>query len=176
MISNYKHPDSKASKLASRKGIILTAFILAAITGASFIFWMLPQETPSTFVVTDYENYLDGAKKIHEVLDESINIEFQNMLDGTITPEEYVEITQITSSQVTAQITEFVKSKPPDPWQESYIAYMDALRTFNSYIVETRVAANMVGDEAALMQSLQKTEELKEEYRQLIRYSDSSRP
>ena len=53
--------------MASKKGIAVTIIILAAITGISFVFWVIPEETESTFVVSDYENYLDGTKKIHEI-------------------------------------------------------------------------------------------------------------
>ena len=48
-------------------------------------------------------------------------------------PENYIKITEVTSSQVTAQISEFVTSKPPEEWQDSYISYMDAMKKFNSY-------------------------------------------
>jgi hypothetical protein len=53
--------------MASKKGIAITAIILAAITGASFLLWIVPQENDTTFIVTDYEGYLDGVKNIHEV-------------------------------------------------------------------------------------------------------------
>ena len=54
--------------MASKKGIAVTVIILVAITAASFLFWIIPQENPPILVVSDYENYLDGVKKIHEVL------------------------------------------------------------------------------------------------------------
>lgn len=161
--------------MASKKGIAVTAIILVAITGASFIFW-IPEENPSTFVVTDYENHLDGVQKIQEVLDESIGVEFQNLIDGKITPDEYIISTDATKSQVTAQITEFVKSKPPEDWQESYISYMEALKKFNAYLIETKVAANAIGQGNDLTESLQKTEDLKKEYQTLIEFSDQARP
>ena len=155
----------------------MTAVILAAVTGASFIFWILPQENPSTFVVSDYGGYLDGVKKIHEVIEESVEMDFEDMLDGTITPEQYAESSGVASSQVTAQITEFVKSGPPEQWQESYISYMEALKKFNTYIVETRVAAGMMGTNPdGLNESLQKIETLKKEYRELADLSDGTRP
>ena len=65
--------------MASKKGIAVTAIILAAITGASFLLWIVPQDVETTFVVSDYENYLDGVKNIHEVLEESIEIEYENL-------------------------------------------------------------------------------------------------
>jgi len=92
--------------MASKKGIAITLIILGAITGASFLVWMVPQQNESTFVVTDYENYLDGAKSIHEVLAKSTEFEYQKLLDGETTPEDYIESADITSTQVTAQISE----------------------------------------------------------------------
>ena len=177
MITSYKHLICRNHKLASKRGVIVTVVILAATTGASFIFWVLPQENTSTFVVTDHESHLDGVMKIHEVLEESIRIEFQNLVDGKITPDEYVEATEVTSSQVTVQITEFVKSKPPEEWQESYINYMEALKEFNSYIIETKIVANMIEEGSdGLEESLQKIEMLKKEYGEMIELSDQARP
>ena len=163
--------------MASKRGIIVTVIILAAITGVSFIFWILPQENTSTFIVTDHKSHLDGVKKIHEVLEESIDIEFQNLIDGKSTPDEYIAATEATSSQVTAQITEFVKSKPPEEWQESYINYMEALKKFNSYIIETRVVANMIGEgDDGQKEILQEIEALKKEYLEMVKLSDQARP
>lgn len=165
--------------MASKKGIVVTVIILVAITGASFLFWIIPEETESTFVVSDYENYLDGVKNIHEVLQESTDLEFQNLIDGKISPDEYITITEITTNQVTAKISEFVTSKPSEPWQESYISYMDALKTFNSYILETKVYANMIkegNDQNEMAEIFQKIESLKEESKQMVKDSDNLRP
>ena len=162
--------------MASKKGIIVTGIILVAITAASFLFWIIPQENPSTLVVSDYANYLDGVKKIHEVLQESIETEFQNLLDGKTSPEEYIAITEVTTSQVTVQISEFVTSKPPEEWQDSYISYMEALKKFNSYIVETKVAANMLKEGQIDTEIIQKIESLKLESQELINKSNELRP
>lgn len=162
--------------MASKKGIIVTVIILVAITAASFLFWIIPQDNPSTLVVSDYANYLDGVKKIHEVLQESIETEFQNLLDGKTSPEEYIAITEVTTSQVTVQISEFVTSKPPEEWQDSYISYMEALKKFNSYIVETKVAANMLKEGQIDTKVIQKIESLKLESQELINKSNELRP
>ncbi|MDH3501596.1 MAG: hypothetical protein OEL69_03700 [Nitrosopumilus sp.] len=165
--------------MASKKGVVVTVIILAVITGSSFLFWVIPQETESIFVVSDYENYLDGVKKIHEVLQESIDDEFKNLLDGKITPDEYIGIAEVTTSQVTAKISEFVTSKPSEPWQESYISYMDALKKFNSYIVETKIYANLIkdkSDQKEMTEIFQKIERLRDETKELVKKSDSMRP
>ena len=162
--------------MASKKGITVTAIILVAITAASFLFWVIPQENPSTLVVSDYENYLDGVKKIHEVLQESIETEFQNLLNEKTSPDEYITITEVTSSQVTAQISEFITSKPPEEWQDSYISYMEALKKFNTYIVETKVAANMLKEGQIDTEIIQKIESLRSESQELINKSNELRP
>ncbi len=162
--------------MASKKGIAITVIILAAITAASFLFWVIPQENPSTLVVSDYENYLDGVKKIHEVLQESIETEFQNLLNEKTSPDEYIAITEVTSTQVTAQISEFITSKPPEEWQDSYISYMEALKKFNEYIIETKVAANMLKEGQIDTEIIQKIESLRSESQELINKSNELRP
>ena len=165
--------------MASKKGITITIIILGAITGASFLVWTVPQQNETTFIVTDYENYLDGAKGIHEILVESTNIEYQNLLDGNITPEEYITSADITSTQVTSQISEFVTSKPPEEWQSSYISYMDAMKKFNSYIGETKVLANLIQNESSqdeISEVMENIESLKAESMELVKISDDSRP
>ena len=165
--------------MASKKGIVITVIILAAITGGSFLLWVIPQDVETTFVVSDYENYLDGVKNIHEVLQETIDLEYQNLHNGKISPQEYIAVTEITSSQVTAQISEFVTSKPPEEWQASYISYMDALKSFNSYIIETKVLANMIenkSSEEQMNETIEKINLLKSEFTEFVKMSDQSRP
>ncbi len=165
--------------MASKKGIVVTVMILAAITGASFLFWIVPQNNEATFVISDYEGYLNGVKNIHEVLQESIDIEYQNLRNGEISPEDYIKITEVTSSQVTTQISEFVTSKPHEDWVDSYISYMDAMKKFNSHIGETKVLANMIekgSTEAEMVETLQKIESLKAESLEYVKISDELRP
>ena len=165
--------------MASKKGIAVTAIILAAITGASFLLWVIPQENESTFVVTDYQGYLDGVENIHEVLQESIDIEYQNLRDGKISPEDYITVTEITSSQVTTQISEFITSKPSEQWQESYINYMDAMKKFNEYILETKVLANQIQNGSPnedISQTIEKIESIKAESMEYVKKSNELRP
>jgi len=165
--------------MASKNGIAITVIILAAITGASFLIWQIPQDNETTFVISDYGDYLNGVKNIQEVLQESIDIEYQNLRNGEISPDDYIKITEGTSSQVTAQISEFVTSKPPEEWQDSYISYMDAMRKFNSFIGETKVLANMIekgSTEEEMVKTLQKIESLKIESLDYVKISDETRP
>ena len=165
--------------MASKKGIVITIIILVVITGVSFLSWIVPQDNETTFVISDYGNYLDGVIKIHEVLQESIDIDYQNLHNGDISPEDYIIITEVTSSQVTTQISEFVTSKPPEEWVDSYISYMDAMKKFNEYIVETKVVANLIEKESfekEMAETILKIEILKTEYQEYVKISNESRP
>ena len=81
----------------------------------------------------------------------------------------------LTSTQISSQISEFVTSKPPDEWQDSYISYMDSLRNFNSYVTETKVYANLVkeGEIDQLEETLAKIQSYKSESETLINFPDS---
>ena len=163
--------------MASKKGIGITVIILAAITGASFLLWVIPQENDTTFIVSDYEGYLDGVKNIHEVLQESIDIEYDNVINGRISLEDYIVITEVTSSQVTTQISEFVTSKPSEQWQESYINYMNGMKKFNEYILETKVLANELKNGVTdVSQTLDRIESIKAESMEYIKKSNELRP
>ena len=165
--------------MASKKGIAITIIILVVITGASFLLWLVPQEDETTFVVSDYENYLDGVKNIHEVLQKSMEIEYQELRNGGISPQDYIVIAEVTSSQITSQISEFVTSKPPEAWQDSYISYMNAMQKFNSYIGETKVLANLIekgSSDAEINEVIERIESIKKESLEHVRNSEEQRP
>ena len=143
--------------MASKKGIVVTVIILAAITGASFSLWLIEPENETTLVVTDY----------------------QNLREGKISPEDYITVTEVTSSQVTTQISEFITSKPSEQWQESYINYMEAMKKFNEYILETKVLANQIQNSSPneeISQTIEKIESIKAESIQYIKKSNELRP
>ncbi len=165
--------------MASKKGITITAVILGSITVASFLVWMIPQTYDAAFVVTDYENHLDGIKNIHSVITEDIDTEFQKLVDGEISPDEYISMAETSNSQINSQIINIVESNPTEEWQDSYISYMDSLKQSNTYIRETIVFANMIKEgaaESSLENTLESINQLKNEAENLIQASDDSRP
>ena len=162
--------------MASKKGIAITAIILAAITGASFLLWVIPQENETTFVVTDYQGYLEGVRNIHEVLQESVDIEYKNLQEGKISPEEYITVTEVTSSQVRTQISEFITSQPSEQWQESYISYMNGMKEFNKYILETQVLANQIQNESPEDELLETIDRIKTIKTESIEHIKKHRP
>lgn len=165
--------------MASKKGVWLTIVILVAITITSFFVWLTPQSYDATFVVSDFKSHLDGIKEIHRVLADGIEKEFQKMLNGDITPDQYIEVAEISSSQINSQIIQLVESKASQEWQESYLNYLEALRATNSNIRETIVVANMIkenSDKQNVDEVLKKIDQLKEESKSFVSASDSARP
>lgn len=170
--------------LKSKKGIIITGIILAGITAASFLAWIPVYNQGSndaTFVITDHRAYLDDVKSIHEVLAESTAIEFEMMLADGTAPAEYIARSESMASQVTMQIREFIASKPPEQWHESYLLYGEALRAFNSYVAETQVVASLMENKSDIsdeqMQTLlEKIENLRVESGEYAKRSDAARP
>ena len=84
--------------MASKKGIAVTVVILAAITAASFLLWLIPQNFETKFIISDFGAHLDNVKEIHSTLNNGVNEEFQNMLDEKITPQEYINLAEVSSS------------------------------------------------------------------------------
>ena len=165
--------------MASKKGIFLTIGVLVAITMASFVIWFLPQNSEITFVVSDFESHLDGVKNVHGVISEAIDTEFQNLLDGNISPKEYIEQAEISSVQINSQIIQLVKSKATEEWHESYISYIEALKQYNTYVRETIVAATMIEEgveSTEIEEFLTKINQFKENSESHIFKSDNSRP
>lgn len=165
--------------MASKKGIIITIGFLVAITSASFLIWFLPENNEIKFVVSDFDSHLDGVKNIHSIIRETVDMEFQNLLDEKISPQEYIGLAKASSSQINSQIIELVESKATEEWQESYINYIESLKQYNSYIRETIVVASMMEGEVQSNEMggiLQKLNEFKINSKSLIIESDNTRP
>jgi hypothetical protein len=106
-------------------------------------------------------------------------MEYQNLREGKISPIDYITITEVTSSQVTTQISEFITSKPSEQWQESYISYMDGMKKFNEYILETKVLANQIENgslDAEILQTVDRIESIKAESIEYVKKSNELRP
>jgi len=165
--------------MATKKGIIITIGILGVITASSFLVWLIPQTNEPTFVVSDFESYLNNVKEIHQTLLLGIEEEFQNLLDEKISPDDYISVAEISSSQINSEIIQLVGSDPPEEWLESYINYMESLKKFNTYVRESIVVANMIKNEAGMSEIedfLKTNNEIKMESKTLSKASDDARP
>ena len=166
-------------QMASKKGISITVGILAAITVGSFAIWMIPQNNQAIFSASDFENHLDGVKAIHGTVNENLEEKFQNVIDGNLSPKEYIKMAETSSSQVNSQIIQLVESGASKEWEQSYIEYIQALKQFNSYIRETIVSANLIEDGKTgteLDNAIEKANQFKNDAMKTAKASDAARP
>ena len=167
--------------MKSKKGVIITVGILIAITAASFSVWIVNTtiDTEMTIVVTDFENHQQGISERYKIVSNAVDESFSELMNDKISPEEYIRIAEISSSQNTALLTELRTSNAPEEWQESYINRIGSLENFRSYIIETMVIANMIMDDVDIEQKnevLNQIEMYKEESIRYAQMADSSKP
>ncbi len=165
--------------MATKKGIIFTIGILVAITASSFLIWIIPQNNQNIFVVSDFETYLDNVKEIHNTLLLEIEEDFQKMLNNEISPDDYIIIAEMTSSQINSEIIQIVGSDPPEEWYDSYFNYIQALKKSNSYLRESIVVANIIkndGNEEKIKELLITINGFRMDSKSLSLASDEVRP
>ena len=166
--------------MGSRKGVIITVGILIAITIASFMVWLdNPTNTEMTIVVTDFENHDAGITERHIIISSAIDESFSELVEGKISPEEYIKIAEVSSSQNNALLMELAYSDAPEEWQESYINRIASLKSFEAYIIETMVMASLIdsnGEQKQKTEIFDNIEKFKEEYVQYGQIADSSKP
>ena len=74
---------------------------------------------------------------------------------------------------------ELAYSDAPQEWQETYINRIASLKSFESYIIETMVIANLInsdGEQEQIAEIMKNIEQLKEESVQYAEMANSSKP
>jgi hypothetical protein len=130
-------------------------------------------------VVSDFNSHIIGIDERYKMISNANDEAFEQMINGEISPDEYISIAEISSSQINSQIIELVESNATDEWIESYLNDLESLRSYNSYIRETIVLANLINGNAGIDEKsdiLIKIEQLKQESKEYSKLSISSRP
>ena len=167
--------------MGSKKGVAITVAILVAITIASFSVWMVNSSTNTemTIVVTDFQNHQEGITERHKIISNAVETSFSELINEQISADEYVRIAEVSSSQNNALLMELAYSDAPEEWQESYINRIASLKSFEAYIIETMVMANLVNNDGDVEQRneiLNNIEKLKAESIQYGELANSSKP
>ena len=165
--------------MASRKGIAVTIAILVGVVGASFLVYLLPEDTTMKISVSDFEKHLDITKERASMEVMGIDDSFKKLMNDEMNPDEYISIAEVTSSQLNSLIIELTNSGATQEWTESYVNYIGALKKLNGKITETVVVANLITDNSnsdSINEILAKIKQLEAESLDLIKKSDSSRP
>ena len=165
--------------MASRKGIAVTVAILVGVVAASFLVYLLPEDTTMKISVSDFEKHLDITKERASMEAMGIDDSFKKLMNDEMNPDEYISIAEVTSSQLNSLIIELTNSGATEEWTESYVNYIGALKKLNGKIIETVVVANLITDDSnsdSINEILAKIKQLEAESLDLIKKSDSSRP
>ena len=165
--------------MASRKGIAVTIAILVGVVAASFLVYLLPEDTTMKISVSDFEEHLDVTKERASMEVTSIDDSFKKLINGEIDPDEYISMAEISSSQLNSLIIELTNSGATQEWSESYVTYIGALKKLNEKITETIVIANLIDDDTnsnSMDEILSKIKQLEIESLDLAKRSDNSRP
>ena len=165
--------------MASRKGIAVTIAILVGVVGASFLVYLLPEDTTMKISVSDFEKHLDITKERASMEVMGIDDSFKKLMNDEMNPDEYISIAEVTSSQLNSLIIELTNSGATQEWSESYVNYIVALKKLNDKITETIVVANLINDDSntdSIDDILSKIKQLETESLDLIKKSDCSRP
>ena len=165
--------------MASKKGIAITVAILVGVVAASFLVYLIPEDTTMKITVSDFEKHLDITKERASMEVTGIDDSFKKLINDEMNPDEYISIAEISSSQLNSLIIELTNSGATQEWTESYVNYIGALKKLNDKIIETVVIANLINDDInsnSINEILAKIKQLEAESLDLTKKSDISRP
>ena len=165
--------------MGSKKGIVVTLVILIGVVAASFLFYLIPEDTKMKLVVSNFERNLDDIDERTLILSTGIEESFEGLSNHRLTSEEYFVTAGITQSQVNSLIIELTLSGASQEWTASYKTYVDALKKLNEQITETIIVANLMKDDDnsdSVNEIISKIHELRAELLNLIEKSDNLRP
>jgi len=165
--------------MASKKGIVVTIAVLVCVVVASFLVYLIPEDTTMKIVVSDFKKHLDITKEKALMEVTSIDESFEKLMEEKMSPNEYIKIAEVFSSQINSLIIELTNSGATEEWTESYINYIVALKKLNEKITETIVVANLMnGDNNSnsINEIIAKIHQLEIESQDLMKKSDNTRP
>jgi len=171
--------DFRNLQMASRKGIGVTVAILVGVVAASFLVYLIPEDTTMKITVSDFGEHLDITKERALMESSSIDESFKKLMENNMNWDEYIRIAEVSSSQILTLIIELKDSGATQEWTESYVNYIGALKKLNEMITETIVVANLMDSDDnsnSINEIIDKIHQLKTESLDLTKKSDAARP
>ena len=165
--------------MASKKGIVVTIAVLVCVVVASFLVYLIPEDTTMKIVVSDFKKHLDITKEKALMEVTSIDESFEKLMEEKMSHNEYIKIAEVSSSQINSLIIELTSSGATQEWTESYVNYIGALKKLNEKITETIVVANLMSSDNnsnSINKIIAKIHQLETESQDLIKKSDNARP
>ena len=165
--------------MASRKGIGVTIAILVGVVAASFLVYLIPEDTTMKITVSDFGEHLDITKERALMESSSIDESFKKLMENDMNQDEYIRIAEVSSSQILTLIIELKDSGATQEWTESYVNYIGALKKLNEMITETIVVASLMDNDDnsnSINEIIAKIHQLETESLDLTKKSDAARP
>ena len=165
--------------MASKKGIAVTIAILVSVIIASFMVYLIPEDTTMKITVSNFEEHLDITKEKISMEVTSIDESFEKLISNEMSPDDYIRIAEVSSRQINSLIIELTNSGATEEWTESYINYIGTLKKLNEKITETIVIANLMnGDNNlnSINEIIAKIHQLETESLDLMKKSDNTTP
>jgi len=165
--------------MASKKGIGVTIAVLVGVIAASFLVYLIPEDTTMKITVSDFGEHLDITKERALMESSSIDESFKKLIENDMNQDEYIRIAEVSSSQILTLIIELKDSGATQEWTESYVNYIGALKKLNEMITETIVVANLMDSDDnsnSINEIIDKIHQLKTESLDLTKKSDNTRP
>ena len=165
--------------MASRKGIGVTIAILVGVVAASFLVYLIPEDTTMKITVSNFGEHLDITKERALMESSSIDESFKKLMENDMNQDEYIRIAEVSSFQIRSLIIELKDSNATQEWTESYVNYIGALKKLNEMITETIVVANLMNSDDnsdSIDEIIAKIHQLKTESLDLTEKSDAARP
>ena len=165
--------------MASRKGIGVTIAILVGVVAASFLVYLIPEDTTMKITVSDFGEHLDITKERASMEITSVDESFEKLMKSKMSSDEYIRIAEISSLQVNSLIIELTNSGATQEWTESYVNYIGALKKLSEMITETIVVASLMDNDDnsdSVNEIIAKIHQLETESLELTKKSDAARP
>ena len=165
--------------MGSRKGIAVTIAILVGVVAASFLVYLIPEDTTMKITVSDFGEHLDITKERATMESSSIDESFKKLMKNDMSQDEYIRIAEISSLQVNSLIIELTNSGATQEWTESYVNYIGALKKLSEMITETIVVASLMDSDDnsdSINKIIAKIHQLETESLDLTKKSDAARP
>ena len=165
--------------MASRKGIGVTVAILVGVVAASFLVYLIPEDTTMKITVSDFGKHLDITKERATMESSSIDESFKKLMKNDMSQDEYIRIAEVSSSQINSLIIELTNSGATQEWTESYVNYIGALKKLSEMITETIVVASLMDSDDnsdSINKIIAKIHQLETESLDLTKKSDAARP
>ena len=165
--------------MASRKVIGVTIAILVGVVAASFLVYLIPEDTTMKITVSDFEKHLDITKEKTSMEAAGVDESFKKLMENKLSPDEYIMVAEVSSSQINSLIIELTNSGATQEWIESYVNYIGALKKLSEMVTETIVVANLMNSDNnsnSINEIVSKIHQLEMESLDLIKKSDNTRP